>query len=111
MAYAAVQGRLVYFDGFTSTSTSQEIATSFAGNNGILFHIELQKGQRHCVADMSRTTEYPAEAEILISCNAGFRVLGADVDSFPHIVRLRLDDESNCPKRLTAHPCQQHFYL
>ena len=57
-------------------------------------------GRRDCVADMMRTTRFANEQEILISCNAGFRVVAVDMNTNPRTIRLRLDDERRCPRDL-----------
>jgi len=102
-AYASVQqGQHVYFHGFTSASRSRQVAENFAGDSGILFDIELVRGRRKCVADMRNSTAFPDEEEILISCNAGFSVLGVDMNTSPLTVTLRLEDETRCPRRLNT---------
>ena len=92
MEYKQAEGKTIYWYGFTSTSLSEEVARGF-GN--ALFEVELEKGNRDCVANMKDVSQYPTEEEVLISANAGFHVEKVDLQK--RRVRLLLVDNEHCP--------------
>jgi len=92
MEYKQAEGKTIYWYGFTSTSQSEEVARGF-GN--AFFEIELEKGNRDCVANMKDESQYPEEEEVLISANAGFYVEKVDLQK--RRVRLLLVDNEHCP--------------
>ena len=90
--YKQAEGRRIYWYGFTSTSHIKAVAQEFGD---VLVEIELEKGNRDCVADMTRVSKYPNEKEVLISANAGFVVESVDVQR--RRIKLVLDDNEHCP--------------
>jgi hypothetical protein len=90
--YKQAEGRRIYWYGFTSTSRIEAVAQGFGP---VLVEIELEKGNRDCVADMTRVSKYPNEREVLISANAGFVVESVDVQR--RRIKLVLDDNEHCP--------------
>jgi len=96
--YKKYIGKVVYYYSFTSASRHIEQADRFGRDReGWLLKIGLEKGNRGCVADVSGESIYPSEAEILISCNAGFEI--DDVDTRQRIIELVLVDEEHCLKQ------------
>ena len=90
--YKQAEGRVVYWYGFTSTTYEKAIAQGF-GN--AIFEIELEKGNRECVANLGNVSQFPEEKEVLVSANAGFLV--EDVDVAKRYVKLVLVDNDYCP--------------
>jgi uncharacterized protein YunC (DUF1805 family) len=90
--YKHAEGRVIYWWGFTSTSHSKAQAQGFGD---VLFEIELQRGNRDCVANMKDVSEYPDEEEVLISANAGLHVQRVDLQK--RYVHLLLVDNEHCP--------------
>lgn len=116
--YANNVGKLIYFWRFTSTSRSREIAMRFThlgkgkpkSPTAALFEITLLKKRRNCVADLTKQSKYPVEKEILICCNAGFKI--DKVDRTNRVIHLTLVDESHCLKaQPTASLCASHLQL
>ena len=90
--YKQAEGRTIYWYGFTSTSRDKDMAKTFGT---VLVEIELEKGNRNCVADMTRYSAYVDEAEVLISANAGFLIKLVDVERL--YIKLSLVDNEHCP--------------
>lgn len=105
--YSRCRGHVIYYYSFTSTSRDLGCADQFGrAKGGWLLSIQLQKGNRNCVADVSMVSRYSEEQEILISCNAGFEIL--DVNHTTRTISLRLVDEERCPAALPNKKCRAH---
>jgi hypothetical protein len=91
--YKDAEGRTIYWYGFTSTSRDMDTAKTFGP---VLVEIELEKGNRDHVADMTAHSKYEDEAEVLISANAGFFIEHVDVAR--RYMKLSLVDNEHCPK-------------
>eukprot|EP00475_Leptophrys_vorax_P043131 TRINITY_DN8198_c0_g1_i1.p1 TRINITY_DN8198_c0_g1~~TRINITY_DN8198_c0_g1_i1.p1 ORF type:complete len:424 (-),score=111.01 TRINITY_DN8198_c0_g1_i1:177-1421(-) len=66
-----VDGARVTFNTITSTSTSSEVARSFAGETGVTYEIEGAEG-----IDVFDVSEYPDENEIVLLPGSTFEVVG-----------------------------------
>ena len=64
------------------------------------------RGNRNCVADVSEISAYPHEQEVLISANAGFKILSVDMNN--KALRLQLVDEAHCLKTKPKKFCDHH---
>ena len=89
--YAKSLNNIIYWYGFTSTSTDKQVARGFGP---VLIEISLEKGNRHCVANMSDVSAYKHEKEVLIAANAGFLIKEVNVSQCT--MKLVLVDESYC---------------
>lgn len=116
--YANNVGKVVYFWRFTSTSRNRNVAMRFMHtdsnkpkpHSAALFEIKLQSQRRDCVADLSKQSKYPVEQEILICCNAGFRI--DKVNRENRVIYLTLVDETYCLKgQPVASLCSDHLRL
>mmetsp|Transcript_20033 Transcript_20033/g.47998 ORF Transcript_20033/g.47998 Transcript_20033/m.47998 type:complete len:230 (+) Transcript_20033:55-744(+) len=101
--YEAQKGNVIYWYGFTSTTRDEKITKEFGDWR---IEIELVRGCRDCVADISSESKYPQEKEILISANAGFKVI--DVNKKEKVIYLRLVDEAHCLKWEPNKSCNKH---
>ena len=63
------EGRPIQWGAFTSTSTSLEAASGFAGAGGVIMKIKVQSGRDICPLSF-----FPTEGEILLSPNHKFVV-------------------------------------
>eukprot|EP00121_Abeoforma_whisleri_P006714 Awhi_evm1s6114 len=99
-------GSTIFSYGFTSTSSRYRVAKDFAGSSGYIFVITFARGKRDCVADISGVSQFAAEKELLITCNAEFRV--DSVDKQKRHIELTLVNDSKCPKERPNKSCLHH---
>jgi hypothetical protein len=85
--YASHVGRVIWLYSFTSTSRSQPVAQKWAnkkvkekeGATATVIEIRLPLACRAAAADVASRSQYPEELEILLACNAGYKIEQVDV--------------------------------
>jgi hypothetical protein len=103
--YADNIGETVYLYNFISTSRLESVAQRFArknGSHGTVITINILRGKRDSVGDVQKLSMFPEEQEILIACNAGYRIESVDLKT--RQVELTLIDQTKC---LSAEPNKQ----
>jgi hypothetical protein len=113
--YAQNVGRVVWLYSFTSTSRSRKVAQGWASKKAkeradatpTLMELCVPASCCAAMADVAARSQYPAEQEILLACNIGYRIDAVDVAAC-HIT-LTVADISKCglgdlPRRL----CGEH---
>lgn len=83
-------GKVIYDDGFSSTSIERNIAKTFANTwNGTVMEIKAPKGSNGIF--MGDISQHPYEKEVLLQRGSGFRIEGVDKDpNGEYVVRSTL---------------------
>lgn len=92
-----LQGQLIAFNGYLSSSRSMDVAKKFAEINtrtiSVIFEIDTSESERSVFADISSLSKFPEEQEVLFDIGVVFMVDRVEENEHFWTIRMRATDE------------------